>query len=167
MSTESVITPQMQRLVGAETAPYTIAVEAGDLRRFAQAIGYGASPERNVDPGQAVDHGSAAALPTFFCPDPIIAAELCGLMRPRPFRYGIDGGSEWEFHHPVHAGDTLRLTSRIAELYEKQGSAKTGKMLFTVIEVRCLNQRNELVGVARGTAIAYEGAQSQDKQEQP
>jgi acyl dehydratase len=166
MSSESVITPQMRRLVGVETAPYTIAVEAGDLRRFAEAIGQGAPPVRNVDQANAIHAGGAVALPTFFCPDPIIAAELCGLVRPRPFQYSIDGGSEWEFHRGVRAGDTLRLSSRIAELYEKQGSAKTGAMLFTVIEVRCLNQRDELVGVARGTAIVYKGAQARDEQEQ-
>lgn len=166
MSSESVITPQMRCLIGVETAPYAIDVEAGDLRRFAEAIGHGASLERNIDPANRIHHADAVALPTFFCPDPIIAADLCGLVRPRPFRYSIDGGSEWEFHHSVRAGDTLRLSSRIAELYEKRGSVKTGTMLFTVIEVRCLNQRNELVGVARGTAIVYEGAQAQDGQEQ-
>jgi hypothetical protein len=166
MSSQSVITPQLRRLVGVETAPYTIEVEAGDLRRFATVIGHGAPPDRNSAPANATRDKGAAALPTFFCPDPIIAAELCGLVRPRPFRYGIDGGSEWEFHRSVRAGDTLRLTSRIAELYEKRGSEKTGAMLFTVIEVRCVNQRDELVGVVRGTAIAYEGAQTRDGQEQ-
>ena len=166
MSSGPVITQEMRRLVGVETAPYTIEVEAGDLRRFAQAIGHGAPAEGKTDRANTIHREDSAAPPTFFCPDPIIAAELCGLVRPRPFRYSIDGGSEWEFHRSVRTGDTLRLSSRIAELYEKQGSATTGAMLFTVIEVRCLNQRDELVGVACGTAIAYEGAQATDGQEQ-
>ena len=49
------------------------------------------------------------------------------------------------------------VTARITDLYERQGSAQTGRMLFTIIEVRCTNQRDELVGIAQGTAIVYEG----------
>jgi hypothetical protein len=145
MASESIITDEMRALIGVETAPVTIEVEKGDLRRFNGAIGETSRRFAEVFP------------PTFFCPDPIIAAQRAGLERPWPFRYSIDGGSEWEFHRPVRLGDALTLTVKIADLYEKRGSAKTGRMLFTIIEVRCTNQRNELVGVARGTGIVYEG----------
>ena len=141
----TVITEEMRGLIGVETPPYLVEVEKGDLRRFVEAT------------GETNPLYSLIFPPTFFCPDPIIAAERAGLKRPWPFKYSIDGGSEWEFHRPVRAGDTLRLTSRILDLYEKQGSPQTGRMLFTIIEVRCVNQRDELVGVARGTAIVYEG----------
>ena len=147
MRQDSVITDELRARIGVEKGPYVINVEAGDLRRFSEAV------RRGGDAGAAVD---GPVPPTLFCPDPIIAADLCGLGRPRPWKYSIDGGSEWQFHRSVRASDTLRLYSRIADLYEKQG-AKTGRMLFTIIEVRCLNQHGDLVGVGRSTAIAYEG----------
>ncbi len=153
MVEDAVITEEMRGLIGVEAPPYVVEVEKGDLRRFVEATG-----ETNPL------YTDAVFPPTFFCPDPIIAAMRAGLKRPRPFRYSIDGGSEWEFHRPVRVGDTLRLTSRISDLYEKQGSPQMGRMLFTIIEVRCVNQRDELVGVARGTAIVYEGRRQEGRE---
>lgn len=157
MSSDSVITEEMRGLIGVETPPYLVEVEKGDLRRFVEATGETNPLYTDAERAKTTRHGSLIFPPTFFCPDPIVAAKLAGLKRPWPFKYSIDGGSEWEFHRPVRAGDTLQLTSRIVDLYEKEGSPQTGRMLFTIIEVRCVNQRDELVGVARGTAIVYEG----------
>jgi acyl dehydratase len=157
MSGDSLITAEMRGLIGIETPPYVVEVEKGDLRRFAEATGETSPLYTDGEWAKRTRYGSAIPPPTFFCPDPIIAAKLTGLKRPWPFKYSIDGGSEWEFGRPVRVGDTLRLTSRVADLYEKQGSQQMGRMLFTVIEVHCVNQRDELVGVARGTAIVYEG----------
>jgi acyl dehydratase len=157
MSSDSVITEEMRGLIGVETPPYLVEVEKGDLRRFVEATGETSPLYTDAEWAKTTRYGSVIFPPTFFCPDPIIAAKLAGLKRPWPFKYSIDGGSEWEFCGPVRVGDTLRLISRIVDLYEKQGSQQTGRMLFTIIEVRCVNQRDELVGVARGTAIVYEG----------
>ncbi len=157
MSSDSVITEEMRGLIGVETPPYLVEVEKGDLRRFVEATGETNPLYTDAERAKTTRYGSLIFPPTFFCPDPIIAAKLAGLKRPWPFKYSIDGGSEWEFHRPVRAGGTLRLISRIVDLYEKEGSPQTGRMLFTIIEVRSVNQRDELVGVARGTAIVYEG----------
>jgi hypothetical protein len=154
MAEGTIITEEMRDLVGVESPPVTIEVEKGDLRRFTEATG-------ETDPRYA-----EVFPPTFFCPDPIIAAQRAGLKRPWPFTFSIDGGSEWEFHRPVRVGDTLTLTAKIADLYEKRGSARTGRMLFTIIEVRCTNQRQELVGVARGTGIVYEGPDGRSQESQ-
>ena len=154
----ALITEDMRRMIGRETAPYVLKVERGDALRFLEATG-------ETDPcfvkeswARGKGYGGAVLPPTFFCPDPTIVATLAGLERPRPFPHSIGGGSDWEFLQPVRVGDTLSLTAKIADLYEKQGSPEMGRMLFTVIEVRCTNQREELVGIGRSTAIAYEGA---------
>jgi N-terminal half of MaoC dehydratase len=154
MADEPIITEEMRALIGVETPPITIEAEKGDLRRFTEATG-------ETDPRFA-----EVFPPTFFCPDPIIAAQRAGLRRPWPFKFSIDGGSEWEFHRSVRVGDTLTVTAKIADLYEKRGSAKTGRMLFTIVEVRCTNQRQELVGIARGTGIVYEGPQGKGQEPQ-
>lgn len=160
----SVITAEMRELIGVETPPYVVEVEKGDLRRFVEATGETSPLYTDAEWAKTTRYGGVLLPPTFFCPDPIIAAKLTGLKRPWPFKYSIDGGSEWEFCRPVRVGDTLRISSRIADLYEKQGSRQTGRMLFTIIEVRCVNQRDELIGVARGTAIVYEGPQGKGEE---
>ena len=166
MVVDAVITEEMRALIGVETPPYVVEVEKGDLRRFVEATGETQPLYTDAEWAKTTRYGGVIFPPTFFCPDSIIAAQLAGLKRPWPFKYSIDGGSEWEFHRPVRVGDTLRLTSRIADLYEKQGSPQTGRMLFTIIEVRCVNQRNELVGIARGTAIVYEGPRGEEREGQ-
>ncbi len=166
MVDDTVITEEMRALIGVETPPYVVEVEKGDLCRFVEATGETHPLYTDADWAKTTRHGGVIFPPTFFCPDPIVAAQLAGLKRPWPFKYSIDGGTEWEFHRPVRVGDTLRLTSRITDLYEKQGSPQTGRMLFTIIEVRCVNQRDELVGVARGTAIVYEGPREDGREGQ-
>lgn len=164
MGEGSVITEEMRWMVGVETSPYTIKIKEGDLQRFVEAIGETKmlfTPNRWAKTSK---YGGVMCPPTFFCPDPIIAGDLTGLKRPWPFPYSLDGGTEWEFHQPVRVGDTLRITTKIAGLYEKQGSGKTGRMMITIIEARCINQRKELVGVARGNAIVYEGSFRQGEQ---
>src|SRR5664279_3105068 len=96
MKQESVITNELRARIGVEKGPYVINVEAGDLRRFNEAV-------RHCGEGTAAADGVVP--PTLFCPDCIIAADLCGLERPRPWKYSIDGGSEWQFHRSVRAGD--------------------------------------------------------------
>ncbi len=163
---DPVITEEMRGLIGVETPPYYVEVEKGDLRRFVEATGETHPLYTDAEWAKTTRYGGVIFPPTFFCPDPIIAATLTGLKRPWPFTYSIDGGSEWEFRRPVCVGDSLRLTSRIADLYEKQGSPQTGRMLFTTIEIRCVNQRDELVGISRGTAIVYEGPRQEGREGQ-
>jgi acyl dehydratase len=82
-----------------------------------------------------------------------------GLIRPtNPFRYDIDGGSEWEYLQPVKVGDTLIATAKIVDIYQKQGSPRIGPMVFNIIEVTYRNQVGDPVVVARGTIIYYEGS---------
>jgi hydroxyacyl-ACP dehydratase HTD2-like protein with hotdog domain len=63
----------------------------------------------------------------------------------------VDGGIEYEFFCPVHAGDVLTAKSIIKDIVEREG--KTGKMAFMIIETAYHNQNNELVAKARATAI--------------
>ena len=57
--------------------------------------------------------------------------------------------------------DDLRVEEVVRIIVE---TARTGRMVFTIIEVRCFNQRDELVGTSRSTAIAYEGVRSENQE---
>ncbi len=153
----ALITDQMRQRIGAEAPPYTVEVEKGDLRRFLAATGDANPLFCDEEWAKTHKHGAVILPPTLFCSDPIIAAYNAGLDRPLPFKYRIDGGTEWECFQPVKVGDVLNITTKIADLYEKHGGPQTGRMLFTILEASCRNQRGELVGIARSTHICYEG----------
>src|ERR1043166_216797 len=42
-----------------------------------------------------------------------------------PDTLGRYGGHDLEFHHPIRAGETYRITGRIVEVYEKMGRSGT------------------------------------------
>jgi hypothetical protein len=155
------LSAELRRLVGAVGTPRTIEVGADNVRRFLLATeprswragptGTPAEPAaRDADPAP----GSVVP-PTFFCPDPIVAAEAMGLERPRPLSRTIDGGSEWELRQPVRVGDTLTQVARIAAV-SARATADGRPMVLTVLEVEVWNQHGISVGVARGTSISYE-----------
>ena len=155
---ESVITEEMRRMIGVEAPSYIVEVEKGAVRKFVGATGDTNPLFQDPEFAKRTKYGGIIAPPTFFCPDPLIAAQIAGLKRlPRPFKYGIDGGTEWELFQPVRMGDVLTVTTKIVDVYEKQGSPRTGRMLFSIIEATCRNQGGDLVGVSRGTSISYEG----------
>ncbi|MBI3976762.1 MAG: MaoC family dehydratase N-terminal domain-containing protein [Chloroflexi bacterium] len=155
---ESEILARARAAVGAESPPYAFAVEEGALRRFLDATGAPGHGRAGVESAPSED-GGAIAPPTFFCPDALaMAGQTIGLAFPTtPYEHAIDGGSEWELFEPVRVGDRLTMTAKIADVTEKRGSAGTGHMLLTTIEVVCHNQRGALVGIVRGTLINYEG----------
>jgi N-terminal half of MaoC dehydratase len=127
-------------------APVTRVVTAESVRRFARSI----SPVPD-SPESAVDTAPA----TYFCPDPVAAAQAAGFVRPSHPERSIDGGSEWEFGVPVRIGDTLTLIARVAEVVERR--TRDGRELVeTRLEVAAWNQRGEQAGIARGIVINYQ-----------
>ncbi|BCB78239.1 hypothetical protein GCM10022251_31630 [Phytohabitans flavus] len=144
---------ELRALVGTVSAPRTRPVLASDVHRFrlATAAGGGAG---STDPTVVPAVGSVVP-PTFFCPDPLVAAEALGLPRPRPLSRTIDGGSQWQVVRPVRVGDTLTLVARIAAITPRT-TADGRPMVLTVIEVLAWNQDGHQVGVARGTSVSYE-----------
>jgi MaoC dehydratase-like protein len=155
---QAVVPRELRGLVGAVGTPRTIEVGAESVRRFllataprawrAHPSGTSAGREADAAPGSVVP-------PTVFCPDPIVAAEAMGLLRPRPLARTIDGGTEWKLRHPVRVGDTLTQVARIAGISARR-TADGRPMILTVLEVEVWNQHGVSVGVARGTSLSYE-----------
>jgi hypothetical protein len=148
------VSRELRALVGVVGTPRTRPVLAADVHRFLLATAAGSGAVVDTDP-VAVPSAGSVAPPTFFCPDPLVAAAEMGLPRPRPLPRTIDGGSEWEIHRPVRVGDTLTLVAQIAGV-EQRATADGRPMVLTVIEVRAWNQDGLPVGVARGTSVSYQ-----------
>jgi MaoC dehydratase-like protein len=136
----SAIAPVIDRLksrIGVSGPSVTAPVEAGHVRRFAEAIG---------DPNP---RWTKEAPPTF-----LVALAPVSLHLEEAEEYGkgwLNGGNRFEYFAPVMIGDHITATGKVADVYEKSGS--TGNLLFIIFETDYVNQRGDLVARLRGTAI--------------
>jgi acyl dehydratase len=112
-------------------------VEAGHVRRFAEAI------------GDSNPRWTEEAPPTF-----LVALAAVSLHLAEAEEYGkgwLNGGNRFEYFAPVRVGDRIIATGRVADVYEKPGSS--GNLLFIIFETDYVNQDETLVARLRGTAI--------------
>lgn len=58
-------------------------------------------------------------------------------------RGGLMGGIDLEFEAPIRAGDSIRVSSQVREIYEKTG--RSGTMVFVVVRSTLTNQNGEVV----------------------
>jgi acyl dehydratase len=134
--------------VGRTSAPLTVDVERGHVRRFAEAVGDPDPIYRDEAAARAAGYERIPAPPTF-------AAAL----RPNDPRDGIDidwkkllhGEQQLRFARPLYVGDRLTVTGRIAEAYAKEG--KAGTMDFMVLETTGTDERGELVFASRTVTV--------------
>ena len=140
MSNGSVITEEMKSTLGMETAKTVHEVDKTMLRRLAEAID---------DPNPRWQEEAA--------PGFIIAAMVTGGGEPPkklfPLKRIVAGGGDWEFCLPIKVGDIITCTTRLADIYEREG--KAGKLLFIITETTVTNQRGEVAAKGRSTLINY------------
>jgi acyl dehydratase len=133
-----------RRHIGTALPPFTVDVEAGRLRFFAQATGQTDPVYTDVDAARAAGHPGLPVPPTFlFClemaaPNPAAVRELLGLDYSRI----LHGEQGFSYHRVAHAGDRLHFHQRITDIYDKKG----GALEFIV--------RHTAVSNARGDAVA-------------
>ena len=128
---------RLKTRIGVEGPAVTATVEAGHVRRFAEAIGDD-SPRWKTE-----------APPTFLV---ALAGASMHLDDAEDFGKGwLNGGNRFEYFAPVMIGDQITARGHVADVYDKSGSS--GEMLCIVFETEYTNQRGELVAKIRGTVI--------------
>ena len=154
MTQGSLITDEMKKVIGVESEPSVYEIEKEPIRRWANAIG-DTNPLYH-DEAYARKHGykSLIAPPGFIATYafPVKAVKPRERLAPSLTR-GLNGGNEYEFLKPIQAGDTITMTSKIADIFEREG--RLGKMLFSITEHTYKNQHGEVVAKARFTSINY------------
>ena len=131
------VVERLRARIGVAGPSTEAVVEAGHVRRFAEAIG-------DANPRWAKE-----APPTF-----LVALAPASLHLAEAEEYGkgwLNGGNRFEYFAPVRIGDRITASGRVAEVYEKPGSS--GNLLFIVFETDYVNQDRVLVARLRGTAI--------------
>ena len=123
--------------IGVDRPATSATVEAGHLKRFAEAIG---------DP---TPRWLEEAPPTF-----LVALAPASYHVPEAEEFGkgwLIGGNRFEYLEPVRVGDEITATTKLADAYEKSGSS--GTLLFIIFETEFKNQHGRRVARLRGTAI--------------
>lgn len=142
--------------IGNTGTPVTMHVERGKIREFARAI-KDDNPLYFDEAYAKKTEGGIMAPPTFtmtlgFWDDgprkPLLTYDVRRLLH---------GEQEFEYLAPIHAGDVLTATGRVADVFEKAGS-RGGTMTFGVLETTFTNQRGEKVLISRSTLIETAGA---------
>lgn len=50
--------------------------------------------------------------------------------------FGVYGGHDLEFHHPIRAGETYRIRARVVDVYEKSGRSGALTVVVREAEIR-------------------------------
>src|SRR5881296_768756 len=142
-------------MIGRVLSTGSATVQAEHVAAFARALG-DANP-LYVDPETARrgPFGTIVAPPTY--PIAFMAQALAGgadvfLELGLNFMTLVHGEQEFEYTRPLRAGETLTLTGRVADVYEKTGSS--GVLDFVVIETEGRDAEGEPVFRSRNTLIS-------------
>ena len=153
MSHDLVITDEMRSMIGIESEPSVYEIGKESIRRWAEAIGDLNPLYRDEEYAKQKGYKSIVAPPGFVAnyDFPIKAGR--GRRLSSVSTRTLNGGNEYEFFKPVQAGDVLTSTSKLIQLFEREG--RLGKMFFMVYEDTYKNQNGEVVTKTRWTGIAY------------
>jgi acyl dehydratase len=151
--------------------PYEFPVDRTAVMLFARALGDIRPEFSDPDAPETKALGGIVAPPTFVQSSAHWQPDYpLDLTRPRsgPPRQREGGGlgrglhaeQHYEYHHPVHAGDTLTVTTRPGESWEKQGR-RGGKLTFSETITEYRNQDGVLCVTARSIGVQTERAVDQ------
>src|ERR1700674_3364177 len=122
MSTTPSVVDRLRARIGTPSPPTTAVVEAGHLKRFAEAI------------GDSYPRWLTEAPPTFLV---ALAPVTAHLEEAEEYGKGwLNGGNRFEYLEPVKVGDEITAIGKVVDVYEKTGSA--GNPLFIVFATASL-----------------------------
>ena len=152
MSTSApLLTEKMrQQAIGREGEPVTTDVEKGAIIKFARAIQDDNPLFNDEVAARSSRFGGLIAPPTFL--------RSVGTLRPElpfelPLTRLLDGGSDWEYFHPVRPGDRITSVAKITDVSERTG--RLGAMVFMTVVITYRNQLDQVVATQTGTSIRY------------
>jgi acyl dehydratase len=139
-------------IIGRTGKPFKMPIEWGKVREFARAI-----KDPNplyFDPERARRELGGIPIPVTFLQTGAFWTDADSSPGFGGFdlRRILHGEQEFEYFKPIFVGDVLTGTTKVADVYEKEGG-RGGKMTFLVTEIEYINQRGEQVAISRSTLI--------------
>jgi acyl dehydratase len=132
-----------RKWIGYETEPSVLAIERGRLKLFAKATGETNRIYTDVQAALAAGYADLPAPPTFLFSAELDSGALFELLAKLDVAVSniLHGQQGFKYFKPVVAGDTVTVTSRIVEIYEK----RQGALEFISMASRARNQLDEVV----------------------
>ena len=154
MAEDPVITDEMRSMIGVESDTSVYEIEKGAIRKWADAIGDPNPLYHDEKYAKKRGYRSIIAPPAFIAhyAFPIEPSQKQVSIR-NPFTRRLNGGNEYESFQAIQAGDFITSTTKVAELFEREG--RLGKMLFIIYETTHKNQEGGVVAKARKISINY------------
>ena len=151
------LTEEVAELIGKTGDVIVMEVEKGAIKKLVDAVGDSNPLYCDEEYASASNYGSIIAPPGFFgwpvkweggmpCLLPL-TQEVIDTIAEAGYSRLLDAGIEYDFLHPVYAGDVLAVSSEVISIDERE--TKGGKMLFSVIEITYINQNADIVAKAR------------------
>jgi acyl dehydratase len=136
--------------IGRETARTEVQIERGRLQLFARVLGQTDPVYSDLAQARAAGHPDLPVPPTFLMGLEIETEDVYRTLESLGVPLGdvLHGEQEFTYCRPVHAGDTVALTTRIADVYER----KAGRLEFLVRETR-VDRDDELVARMRSVLV--------------
>src|SRR6185503_3371966 len=142
-------------MIGQELSTGTATVTAEHVAAFARALGDDNPLYTDEAAARRGPFGTIIAPPTY--PIAFMVEAMSGGMNTflelgLNFMTLVHGEQEFEYARSIRAGETLTLTGRIADVYEKTGSS--GTLDFVVLETEAKDVDAKTVFFSRNTLIS-------------
>jgi acyl dehydratase len=137
--------------IGKKYAPYSVEVEKGRLRSFANAIGSTDPVHLDEAAARSAGHRALMAAPTFAFSVMMDGGALFNILTEMeiPQTKTVHGSQGFRYIRPIYAGVVISGRQTIADIYEKKG----GALVFIEVENTLTNDRGEDVCVLRSTIV--------------
>jgi len=144
-----------KEMIGRVLSTGSATVGAENVAEFARALGDPNPLYVDAASARSGPFGTLVAPPTY--PIAFMTQAMAGGMETflelgLNFMTLVHGEQEFEYARPIRAGETLTLTGRIADVYEKTGSS--GTLDFVVLETEARDAGGGLVFFSRNTLIS-------------
>jgi acyl dehydratase len=139
--------PPSKDMIGRELSTGSATIDAEHVAAFARAL---------RDPTPAY-HGPDACTAPLTYPIAFMTQAMAGGMNTflelgLDFMTLVHGEQEFEYLRPLRIGETLTLTGRVGDVYEKTGSS--GTLDFVVLETEARDAEGKPVFYSRNTLIS-------------
>jgi len=142
-------------LIGREFPAVTAAIDGESVKAFARALGETDPLYLDDAAARSGPFGAIVAPPTY--PIAFMAQAMAGAASSFDelglnFMTLVHGEQEFEYERPVTAGETLTLTARIQDVYEKVG--RSGTLDILVLETEATDPSGARVFASRQTLVS-------------
>ena len=141
--------------IGKVYPSFTVEIEAGRLRKFADAVGEADPVYTDEDAARVAGYASLPAPPTFPYCLAMDAGQSFNILEDMgvPLPRAVHGAQGFTYRRAICAGDVITGTQKVTAVYEKKG----GALLFIEAVIDMVNQRGEEVCELRSTVVVRNG----------